>query len=228
MPKKKRTKRCPSCERHLSVDKFHKITKGYDGLQSQCKECKRIAAAASKHNVDADEIRRLLRRGRCAVCLRKRPLSIDHNHYTGKIRGAVCRQCNSALGFLSDDPVWVAALLGYIQTTDPHSRVRLQECQEALLSLFALVDTVFTSNDEIFRTKDELDAMSKKDLRATILEQQKSLGQLMREWKACRQTLDPDFDPDKFDRRVRPRRWLPAQVRRAKAQARSSSGRRST
>ena len=61
----------------------------------------------------------------CAACLRPetrpvrkdgsiRLLSVDHCHHSGKVRGLLCYGCNSALGFLDDDPEYVAKLLQYI------------------------------------------------------------------------------------------------------------------
>lgn len=37
------TKYCPKCGRILPVDCFHKKTKSPDGLQDECKECKKAA-----------------------------------------------------------------------------------------------------------------------------------------------------------------------------------------
>jgi len=42
------------------------------------------------------------------------PAAIDHNHATGLIRGLICRNCNSGIGMLSDDPIKVAAALTYL------------------------------------------------------------------------------------------------------------------
>lgn len=37
------TKYCPKCGRNLPVECFHKKTKSPDGLQNECKECKKAA-----------------------------------------------------------------------------------------------------------------------------------------------------------------------------------------
>lgn len=38
--------------------------------------------------------------GRCALCERRTELVIDHDHATGKVRGLICAQCNTLLGWL--------------------------------------------------------------------------------------------------------------------------------
>jgi hypothetical protein len=40
--------------------------------------------------------------------------AVDHDHDTGRVRGLLCCNCNSALGMLGDDPDRVAGLLRYI------------------------------------------------------------------------------------------------------------------
>lgn len=54
--------------------------------------------------------------GPCAACgiADASIYHLDHDHSTGAIRGELCKPCNTALGFLGDDPSRVASLLRYI------------------------------------------------------------------------------------------------------------------
>lgn len=40
----------------------------------------------------------------CACCGDVARLVVDHDHKTGKVRALLCNYCNSAIGFLRDDP----------------------------------------------------------------------------------------------------------------------------
>jgi hypothetical protein len=57
--------------------------------------------------------------GKCAICRRhslefKKGLCVDHCHNTGKIRGLLCSNCNSAIGKLNEDPNLFAVALEYL------------------------------------------------------------------------------------------------------------------
>jgi hypothetical protein len=41
--------------------------------------------------------------------------SLDHCHETGKFRGWLCRQCNTALGMAKDSPATLRALATYLE-----------------------------------------------------------------------------------------------------------------
>ncbi len=89
------------------------------------KNKKRVVDAQLKHRLKKDygltveqyEEMLCAQDGRCAVC--RKPdrvrLSVDHDHNNGKVRGLLCRKCNTALGLLGDDLPLVEALLNYVR-----------------------------------------------------------------------------------------------------------------
>lgn len=73
-----------------------------------------------KYNITVEQFAELnnLQNGRCAVCRRRekrRPLSVDHCHATGRVRGLLCSNCNTALGLLRDSTRVIALALQYLQ-----------------------------------------------------------------------------------------------------------------
>ena len=67
---------------------------------------KKLSGRLKKYNISHDQYMNMCsaQAGRCLICKTEYPdLSIDHDHATGKIRGLLCRYCNSALGFAKDD-----------------------------------------------------------------------------------------------------------------------------
>lgn len=53
---------------------------------------------------------------RCDICNRPRneKSAIDHDHFTGQIRGLLCYHCNLMLGHAKDDPVVLIAAAEYL------------------------------------------------------------------------------------------------------------------
>ncbi len=57
--------------------------------------------------------------GGCAICNRKpgeRPLHVDHDHRTDRIRGLLCHQCNWYLGTIDADPDIIQRIIRYRRT----------------------------------------------------------------------------------------------------------------
>lgn len=58
--------------------------------------------------------------GRCGICRRPEPNGrhnrwcVDHDHKTGRKRGLLCINCNSAIGLLNDDPALLLAAIEYL------------------------------------------------------------------------------------------------------------------
>lgn len=56
--------------------------------------------------------------GACALCGSppgSKALCVDHDHETGRVRGLLCLQCNSALGKLGDSVASLKRALAYVQ-----------------------------------------------------------------------------------------------------------------
>lgn len=58
--------------------------------------------------------------GCCALCSKhstelSRPLCVDHDHETGKVRGLLCSTCNSGLGKLGDNEEGLLKALEYLR-----------------------------------------------------------------------------------------------------------------
>lgn len=51
----------------------------------------------------------------CAICTRLliSPV-VDHDHWSGKVRGLLCRKCNAAIGLLEDNPGLLMTAAEYV------------------------------------------------------------------------------------------------------------------
>lgn len=57
--------------------------------------------------------------GKCAICgvketILNRKLAVDHDHDTGKIRGLLCTNCNSILGYADDNIIILEKVIKYL------------------------------------------------------------------------------------------------------------------
>lgn len=71
------------------------------------------------YGIEAAEYASLLekQRGVCAICKKTcdgGALCVDHDHVTGRIRGLLCKRCNSALGFFNDDEELLQRAIMYL------------------------------------------------------------------------------------------------------------------
>lgn len=118
---------CPMCSLEKPLSNFPLKGKYRDGdsRYSYCKPChskyQRIQTMKSKFGLSIQDYDAIVAHqgGACAIC--KRPpkdggnrLSVDHEHSSGMIRGALCWLCNKALGFIKDRPERLNAMIEYI------------------------------------------------------------------------------------------------------------------
>ncbi|MFM9448055.1 endonuclease VII domain-containing protein [Streptomyces acidiscabies] len=55
------------------------------------------------------------RKGLCVICLKAPAVHVDHCRETGRVRGVLCFNCNSAIGKLGDDPDAVRRAASYLE-----------------------------------------------------------------------------------------------------------------
>lgn len=72
-----------------------------------------------KYKITVEEYERMLvaQNGVCAICEKqpsKRRLHVDHCHKTGRVRGLLCSNCNTAIGKLNDDPALMLKAASYV------------------------------------------------------------------------------------------------------------------
>lgn len=89
-----------------------------------CAGCNRSGRGRRHRNIrnmygaTAAEAALIMAATRCATCgvtfTNRRPIHVDHDHATGHIRGVLCGSCNSALGYVRDDPATAVALAAYL------------------------------------------------------------------------------------------------------------------
>jgi hypothetical protein len=52
---------------------------------------------------------------RCAICETPNPGCVDHCHLTGRVRGILCRACNTGLGQFYDNPKLLLSAIKYVE-----------------------------------------------------------------------------------------------------------------
>ena len=135
-------KKCSKCQRSKPVTDFYRRAKNKAGLYySWCRNChaqvyqqrrtkdpdKFYKTRINTHykrryGVDYDTYEQLcsLQAGLCAICKAKpRKLVVDHDHSTGKVRGLLCRKCNTGLGFIGDSMFSIGRIIRYLTRVQP-------------------------------------------------------------------------------------------------------------
>lgn len=135
-------KTCTSCHELKDESEFHINRSRPDGRHYYCKECqkKRTRAYYQKnpekillhrassgrqeayyrqwaYGLSGEDYKKLWdnQKGLCGVCkkLLKKPV-VDHCHESGRVRGLLCRTCNSGLGMLGDTVDALKAAIKYL------------------------------------------------------------------------------------------------------------------
>lgn len=75
------------------------------------------------YNITLEQFRTVneLQGGGCAICGvtesvgRSKRLNVDHDHVTGIVRGLLCTRCNSAIGYMGDNPEFLKRAALYLE-----------------------------------------------------------------------------------------------------------------
>ena len=123
-------KSCSKCGIQKALTEFPKRIDSPDGYRNHCKLCRKSynqeyqkqnhtqlrnykLQRIYKISIEVLQMLYETQQGACAIC--KVPLTlkknskgvsveqVDHNHTTGKVRGLLCLNCNTALGLLKDN-----------------------------------------------------------------------------------------------------------------------------
>jgi hypothetical protein len=115
-----KTCRCCQAEKPLSDFYFRSETGNY---RTECKECVIERQRYQKLGVCNTKYDEMLTRqkGACAICnstlnsSRYTKLAVDHDHRTGKVRGLLCTNCNTALGLMKDSVERFESAIQYLK-----------------------------------------------------------------------------------------------------------------
>lgn len=107
-----------------------KVAQAQATWRSNNREYARELRLRDRFKISTVEYQRLLMQqgGVCAICALpestgarngRKPdsLAVDHCHVTKRIRGLLCRLCNSGLGFFRDDPTRLRAAILYLRNS---------------------------------------------------------------------------------------------------------------
>lgn len=129
-------KRCHYCKKMKPIKFFYKNSHNADGHHYACKTChtkqakewrktpegkkrSELARERYRYGLSTEQAEQLNQETVCEICGRpfsaKRCRSIDHNHETGATRGVPCRQCNTVLGLMGDDPQRLRKAADYLE-----------------------------------------------------------------------------------------------------------------
>jgi nitrate/TMAO reductase-like tetraheme cytochrome c subunit len=116
-------KTCQDCQTPKPLSDYYRRSDS-SKPHNFCKVCYNDRNEQSRklrvYGITEAEYERLAANG-CNLCGRKysdgraNRLAVDHCHKTGKVRGVLCRRCNSGIGYFDDDAERLERAAAYIR-----------------------------------------------------------------------------------------------------------------
>ena len=115
-------KECVKCHKVKPLSEFY-FRKDNNTYRAECKECRKSYERLKKTGWSPEDYEYAWYRqeGKCAICgcelgtSRYTKPAADHDHKTGKLRGILCTQCNTALGLMKDSPYRLESAIRYLE-----------------------------------------------------------------------------------------------------------------
>lgn len=123
---------CVKCDTVLTEDNWSKADR-----ENHCYICRSCSSKRSlgyyyankdraklkyRYGISREQYNNLVKKqnGRCAICKCSseelgRPLFVDHDHETKKVRGLLCQKCNMGLGYFNDNKEVLLAANNYLE-----------------------------------------------------------------------------------------------------------------
>ena len=124
-------KKCGHCGEIKNLEDFNKDNSTVTKHTSLCKACTKIKSDTYRfsthgkrttlkyrHEVSDEDLDKYLSIEYCEICgdkLTDKNKHLDHNHKTGKYRGALCNYCNIGLGHFRDNPELLILAAEYLK-----------------------------------------------------------------------------------------------------------------
>jgi hypothetical protein len=110
---------CASCQKLKSPDEFPNP----DKYKPVCYLCGSYTTRRNRkrvYGINHDDVLILIQQSgeACMICKEpfgKDQVCVDHDHVSGKIRGVLCRMCNTGLGHFKDDPIILSTAIQYLE-----------------------------------------------------------------------------------------------------------------
>lgn len=88
--------------------------------------CSELAARAYKYKLNFCEFKLLQDKTHCDICkskLSQKSKCLDHCHETGRVRGILCRKCNTGLGLFNDNKNNLIKAVDYLCDASPKKKI---------------------------------------------------------------------------------------------------------
>jgi hypothetical protein len=109
----------------VSKSKNHELAQRFIKFQKTKNRSKRYLR---KYKIDLSQVFELKRKQNhcCAICKKDleagKKTHVDHDHFTLKVRGILCSNCNLGLGMFKDNPEYLENAITYLQRNNSEEK----------------------------------------------------------------------------------------------------------